>query len=56
MSASTRSSPLSFDDYLATIQPANASKGMKLVAQAWDEAQAAATKAVLKRVPERAVR
>jgi len=51
MSASTRPSPISFDDYLAKIQPPNASQGMKAAAQIWDDAQAAATKAVLKRVP-----
>jgi len=51
MSASTRPSPLSFDDYQATIQSPSASQLMMAAAQAWDDAQEAATKAVLKRVP-----
>jgi len=51
LSAPIRPAPLSFDEYLATIQPPNVSQGMKAAAQIWDDAQEAATKAVLKRVP-----
>ena len=50
-SASTRQKPLRFDEWLSTIQtPAN-SQRMEAAAKVWDDAQAAAAKVVLERMP-----
>lgn len=50
-SAATRQKPVRFDEWLATMQtPAN-SKRMEAAAKVWDDAQAAAAKVVMDRIP-----
>lgn len=51
VSAASRQKPLKFDEWLATIQtPANRQR-LEATANVWDEAQAAAAKVVMERMP-----
>lgn len=52
--APSRQKPLGFGEWLATFQPPAASQRMDAAAQAWDDAQAAAAKAVKDRMPDAA--
>ncbi len=49
--APQRQKPMKYSEFLATFQPPAASQRMDAAAQAWDDAQAAAAKAVADRMP-----
>jgi len=52
-SSTARKKPLTYTEWLATIQPPAASQRMEATANAWDEAQAAAAKIVQSALPDK---